>query len=329
MASISPALVPPLNLEQLRKFAQVVAHGSFTAAAEHLGLTQPAVSQQIHSLERQLGVRLLERVGRSVAPTAAGADLLRHLPGIQAAMDAAFDAVRAHARDIAGTVRIGTGGTACLYLLPPALRALREAHPRLDLVVSTGNTDDLVRRVEDNRLDLALVTLPVASRAVALLPLLQDEIVAVRRRGTAAPWPARPGPAALCELPLVTFGTGVSTRALVDAWFGRRDRKPRPSMELDSVEAIKAVVAAGIGYGLLPRMAVAGAGGHPDLEIARVSPPLRRSQAIALRHDKPMGRALRAVVDAVAEAGRAYGAAPEPSPAATGPAGRRGARAKA
>lgn len=299
MAAIDSASASRLTLDQLRKFEQVAAHGSFTAAAAQLGLTQPAMSQQIRQLERQLGVRLLERVGRRVAPTAAGLDLLAHLPGVHLALESAVQAVRAHADQVAGAVRIGTGLTACLYRLPPVLRRLRQAHPRLALVVSTGNTDELVRRVEDNQLDLALVTLPVASRALGLVPLQQDEIVAVRAREAGA-WPARITPALLCEQPLVMFAPGTSTRGLIDAWFGQGARKPQPAMALDSVEAIKAVVAAGLGCSLLPRAAVASPEAQAALAVAPLSPPLHRTQAIALRQDKPLTPALRATVAAIA-----------------------------
>lgn len=304
MASISPTLATPFSLELVKTFDLVVAHGSFTAAAEHLGLTQPAISQQMRNLEKQLGVRLLERVGRRVTPTAAGADLLGHLPQITLAMDAAFQSVCSYCLEIAGQVRIGTGVTTCLYLLPDLLRRLRQAHPRLDLVVSTGNTDDLVRRVQDNLLDLALVTLPVAAPSLSLRTILEDELVAIKGAGC-GPWPDPVGAESLMDRPLVMFSPGTSTRGLIDAWFGSQHKKPRPSMELDSVEAIKAVVAAGLGYSLLPRMSVTGRGSHPDLDWTPVCPPLRRTQAIAMRHDKVLSAALRTVVDAICEAAKA------------------------
>ncbi|CAM3425127.1 LysR family transcriptional regulator [Paracidovorax anthurii] len=302
MESISATWVSQLNLDQLKKFALVAELGSFTAAAERLELTQPAISQQIRLLERELGVRLLERVGRSVSPTAAGRDLLAHLPGITAAIDAAISAVSAHAADIRGRVRIGTGVTTCLYLLPDILHALRAAHPRLELIVSTGNTEDLVRRVEDNTLDLALVTLPVASPLVAATAVLEDDIVAVRAPAQ-PPWPERISTSHLIDAPLVMLNRGTSTRHLIDEWLLQGGALRTPTMELDSVEAIKAVVAAGLGCSLLPRMAVTGNGHHPGLELRPISPPLRRTQALVLRNDKPLSSALRTVVDAIAAAG--------------------------
>src|SRR6266700_1262560 len=97
-----------LNLDQLEALREVVALGSFSAAAERLNLTQPAISLQIKQLEARLGIRLVER--------------------------------------------IGAGATACIHILPAALRELTVNYPDLEIVVTTGNTDEIVRAVDDNAL---------------------------------------------------------------------------------------------------------------------------------------------------------------------------------
>ena len=301
------------SVEQLRRLELVVQLGSFTLAAGQLGLTQPAVSQQIRVLERQLGVRLLERFGRTVVPTSAGLDLLKHLPHINAAMESAYAAVSAYADDVMGTIRIGAGATNCLYLLPTVLGRLRQVFPKVRLIISTGNTDDLVRRVEDNALDIALVTLPVSSQLVSPNIILEDEIVAIRQRD-AGSFPDRVDAPSLIGMPLIMLSAGTSTRGLIDAWFASHGIKPIPEMELDSVEAIKAVVASGAGCSLLPRMAVMGTGHHPDLDVSPVFPPLHRTQVSVTRHDKTMTAALRVVMNAIASEGKRL------SGAAAGPA---------
>ncbi|MFI8619143.1 LysR family transcriptional regulator [Acidovorax sp. NPDC077693] len=303
MQPIRTAAPPPFNLEQLRKFELVVQLGSFTAAAKQLDLTQPAISQQIRMLEKQLGLRLIERLGRSVLPTPAGIDLLKHLPAIDQALEAAFNAVMAHASGVVGRIRIGTGVTTCLYLLPNVLRSLRERYPQLELVVSTGNTDELVQWVEVNLIDMALVTLPIHSDAVTHIPILDDDIVAVRRRDAGQPWSDLANVGSFSGIPMVMFSPGTSTRRLIDEWFVRGGCKPLVTMELDSVEAIKAVVAAGLGCSLLPRMALEGLGHHPDLEVRSIYPPLRRTQAIVMRNDRTLTAPLRAVVEAVTRQG--------------------------
>ena len=149
------------NLEQLQTFAEVIETGSFSAAAQRAGMSQPAVSQQVRQLERLLEVRLIERVGRQAQATSAGAVLLRHVRQIQEEIAGAQQALAPHRDGVLGRVRIGTGATACIYLLPPVLRGLRARMPGLEIIVRTGNTADILRLLEGNDLDLALATMPI------------------------------------------------------------------------------------------------------------------------------------------------------------------------
>lgn len=292
-----------MNLEQLRSFALVLELGSFSAAAQRLGLTQPAVSLQVKQLERSLSVRLVERVGRRVGPTSAGADLLAQIPHVASAVANAIAAATHHSAGVTGRVRLGTGGTTCLYLLPPVLRELRARYPLLNIVVSTGNTEDYIRRVEDNTVDVALVTLPVASRALAVTPILEDEFLAICRRES-CDWPASVTAEVLTSLPLVKFENGASTRGIVDDWLRAGGRVSVPVMEFDSVEAIKAMVAAGLGVGILPKMSVTGRGHHPDLELRPLSPRLCRTLALITRNDKPMSKGLQKLMAGIIAAGK-------------------------
>jgi DNA-binding transcriptional LysR family regulator len=176
-----------LNLDHLTTFASVIELGGFSAAGQRLNLTQPAVSLQIRQLERKLGVRLVERVGRRATATAAGLDLLEHARRIEAAVSGAIDAMAYHATGTVGRVRIGTGGTACIYLLPPILRELRRRFPTLEIVVSTGNTPDVLKAIEANSIDVGLVTLPAPGRIFQVTPVIGDEFVALFPAGDTPP----------------------------------------------------------------------------------------------------------------------------------------------
>ncbi len=286
-----------LNLDQLHAFRQVVALGSFSAAAQLLNLTQPAVSLQIRQLERRLGIRLLERVGRKVEPTAAGRELLPHIREIETAAAAAIAAMADRGGAVGGRVRLGTGATACIYLLPRLLRDLRRRFPRLDIVVSTGNTPQIVRALEDNALDIALVTLPVAGRAVAATPLLDDEIVAVFAAEGDAP-AERLTAAVLARLPVVLYEPGGNSRRIIDEWFRDAGVALKPVMELGSIEAIKELVGAGLGCGLLPRLSLRGASSGTPV-VRSLAPALRRRLGMVLRRDKTPDRALREVIKAL------------------------------
>jgi DNA-binding transcriptional LysR family regulator len=236
-----------LNLHHLHTFAHVIRHGSFSAAAERLNLTQPAVSLHIRQLEQRLNLRLIERVGKRIKPTSAGSTLLEHIGRIDAVVEDALLDLASHAQGVAGQIAIGTGATACIHLLPPILQTLRRQFPALDVRVSTGNTDGILRAVEENRLDLALVTLPAAGRSLSITPLLDDEFVAIFSAEQKTLPPAIT-PQSLETLPLVVFEAGSSTRLLIDEWYLRAGLRIKPVMELGSIEAIKEMVAAGLGY---------------------------------------------------------------------------------
>lgn len=287
----------PFTFDQLQAFTLVLDTGSFSAAAQHLGVSQPAVSAQVRELERKTGVRLLERVGRSVAPTAAGVTLAGHARSLLEAGTQAAEAVAHHTDGIHGTVRLGTGATACLHLLPPLLQRIRVAHPALHVVVSTGNTDEIVRRVELNALDLALVTLPVTGRALAVTPALRDAFVAVCA-ADAAPLPRTVRAKDLAELPMILFEPGANTRQLVESWLLANGVRMRPAMELGSIEAIKEMVAAGLGCSLLPAMALRDAD-RKRLQLRPVKPVLARELGLVLRQDKPLSRGMQVLANAI------------------------------
>ncbi|AJC18153.1 LysR family transcriptional regulator [Pandoraea sputorum] len=287
-----------LNLDQLNTFAEVVDAGSFSAAAVRLDLSQPAVSLQVRQLEQRLNVRLIERVGKRLKPTSAGLTLLEHARRIDAAVEEAMQVLSSHARGVAGEVAIGTGATACIHLLPPMLRAMRKRHPQLDIRVSTGNTDDVVAAVTENRLDIGLVTLPAAGRSLHVTPVLRDEFVAIAPANDNT-WGDEVTPHTLAAAPMVAFESGSSTRLLIDDWFLQAGLRMRPVMALGSIEAIKEMVAAGLGYSIVPKMSVNAVHHRRGLRISTLTPELTRTLAIVVRQDKPLTPGLRKVLSAL------------------------------
>ncbi len=286
-----------LNLDRLRAFSYVIELGSFSAAAERLELSQPAISLQVRELEKSVGVRLIERVGRRATPTSAGEELLGHARRIDANVDAALDAMARHAKGTIGRIRIGIGATACIYFLPPILRALRNRFPALDIVVSTGNTSDVLKMIEDNTLDFGLVTLPVTGRIFDVQPLIEDEFVAIAAPDADA-LTERVSPSDLAKRHLVLSQSGANTRHLIDQWAARAGISLKPVMELDSVEAIKEIVGAGLGCGVVPRMALPPNSRRQPV-VRSLNPKLIRKLAIVMRRDKPLHRGLREAINAM------------------------------
>jgi DNA-binding transcriptional LysR family regulator len=286
-----------LNLDQLRTFAEVVTRGGFSAAALRLGLTQPAVSLQIRGLEQRLGVRLIERIGKRALPTPAGRELMSYARRLAEQAEEAVARMQGYGAGKLGRVRIGSGATACIYLLPPVLAALRRRHPGLEIIVATGNTPEILDMVEDNALDVALVTLPAARRALELRPLRGDKFAAILPPGEAAPRVLRP--ADFAAGPLILYEERAGTRTAIDAWLAAGGVAARPAMELGNVEAIKQLVIAGLGRSILPAITVAAECRQRRLQVRALAPALSRTLALALRRDKVVGAPLRAMLQAM------------------------------
>ena len=281
-----------LNLDQLAALVCVVDLGSFTAAAEKVGLTQPAVSQQLKLLEQRMGVRLIERVGRRAQPSPAGVELLAHARRILAECASAEEAIAPYKDGALGRVRIGSGGTASIHLLPRAIAAAKKRMPGLEIVVRIGNTDEMIRALETNALDLAVVTLPASGRSISVEPFFEDEFLAVAPKGSTMPEDG-PDPRFLMDKVLMLYEGG-NTRRTTDEWFAAANLRSRPAMEFGSVEAIKELVAAGLGWSVLPGIALARDRGR--LVTSPVKPRLVRQLGLVIRRDKHLTRGLREVM---------------------------------
>ena len=284
-----------LNLGQLATFRLVVQRGSFSAAADLLGLSQPAVSLQIRQLEQFLQARLIERTGRGIKATAAGLALLTHGERIEQAVDEAIRAVAAFSHDVSGTITLGMGATACIHLLPPLLQQLRQDHPLLRVGVTTGNTLEIVRAIEENRLDLGLVTLPAAGSALAIAPVMDEEFVFIaagEEQGEFGMLTAEH----LQDKPFIAFSAGSSTRTVIDAWFQASGVEVQPVMQSGSIEAIKRMVRVGLGYSIIPRMAVACAQDRQGLCVQSLTPVLQRQLAIVMRQDKILSKGMSEII---------------------------------
>lgn len=281
-----------LNLAHLATFRLVIQRGSFSAAADVLGISQPAVSLQIRQLEHFLRSRLLERTGRGVKATAAGLALLTHGERIEQAVEETLRSLDAFSHEVSGTVSLGTGATACIHLLPPLLQQLRETYPLLKVGVTTGNTPGVVRAIEENRLDLGLVTMPVSGRGLEITPILDEEFVCI----SAQEEECEPTPDSLHILPLIAFESGSGTRALIDGWFQASGLQPEPVMQLGSIEAIKRMVRAGLGYSIVPRMAVEQVADREGLCVLSLTPVLHRQLAIVMRQDKILSKGISGLI---------------------------------
>ena len=153
---------PTLDSRQLHAFAALARRGSFTLAAKDLFLTQSAVSHTIKALESDLGMRLLDRVGRRVLLTQAGEQFLRHTEKILREMAAARAGLEALTKRGHGRLRVGASTTACQYILPTVLREFRQSYPQCVIRIEPGANGQPWELLRGGHIDLAIVLEPPA-----------------------------------------------------------------------------------------------------------------------------------------------------------------------
>jgi DNA-binding transcriptional LysR family regulator len=307
-----------LNLHLLRLFAAVAAHGSFSRAAEALHVSQPAVSRGVREFELQVGSRLLERGPGGVRPTAAGAALAAHARALFAAERAAEEEMLALRGLDRGALAIGASTTIATYLLPPLLAAFHRAHPAVALRLAYANTHDIVERLIDRGLDIAVVEGPVADARVTVQPWRREEMVIVARPDHRLAGVADIPPEALAGELFIVREPGSGTRDVAEELLARFHVVPQRTLEVGSTEVIKQVVAAGLGIALLPRSAIGEQVALGRLAALHVAGPTlwRTLSRLALpgRQPSAAARAFDALLDAAAD-----DAAARPTPVATPP----------
>jgi DNA-binding transcriptional LysR family regulator len=244
-----------LELAQLEAFLQVAHHRSFSRAAEALFLTQPSVTARIQSLERELGERLFERTGRSVTLTDAGTAFIPHAQRALTAVQEGADAIDAVRHGDVGSIRLGASTTIATYVLPAILKKFREQRPRVHVHLTTGPTEDVVEKLLAGLVHMAICRLSPHPEAESI-HLYNDDLALV----VAPDHPfAKRGRVTLQEAgkePFLFFERTSSYHGLVYSMFLRQGIAPESVMELDSMEAMKHMVEAGLGVAILPVVSV-------------------------------------------------------------------------
>ena len=239
-----------MNLRQLQTLVAVADHGSFTAAGAAIGLSHSAVSLHVKALEETLGLALVDRATRPPRLTPHGAALVERARR----MGALMDEIRALGSEaaLAGSLAVGVVPTEMIHLLPPALARLRRLHPRLSLRVRTGLSSELAQAVLDATLDVAVVTAPdIAPEGLVMHEIAREPLVVIGP----ADAPEATDVAMIAAHPFIWFSrntwAGQQIERLVDA----RGLEPRAAMEVNSLEAIEALVAHGLGVSVVPERA--------------------------------------------------------------------------
>ncbi len=242
-----------LNTHVLKVFCDLVDAGSFSRAAESNSISQSSVSQQIASLERSFGTRLLTRGGGFASPTDAGKAFYRGAKDILRRQEQMIAEVQSLQETPRTVLRIGTIYSVGFYLLDPYVRKFLRAHPDVNLDVEYARWNRITAAVLDGEMDMGIVAFPQKQRSIEVIPFATEELVLIcspehrlARRKTVRP-------ADLKDEPFIAFEANVPTRRHIDRVLRGCRVRVDIRMEFDNNDTLKRAVEVGAGVSILPR----------------------------------------------------------------------------
>jgi len=287
-----------MDVASLQAFIAIAETGSFSAAAEDLFLTQPAVSKRIAALEEELGARLFDRIGRRTTLTEAGRTLLPRAQRVVSELEDSRRAISNLAAEVAGRLSIGTSHHIGLHRLPPVLRTYTRTYPRVELDLHFMDSEAACQAVERGELELGIVTLPLEPAPVLeVVEIWPDPLDVVVGPDHPLAGAGRVPIQRLSEYPAVLPARGTYTREVMERAFAPSGVALRVGMSTNYLETIKMLVAVGLGWSILPRTML-----DSDL-IAITVPGLRLSRRLGtVRHRaRTLSNAARALIELLAD----------------------------
>ena len=288
---------PTMNAAQLRAFHAVATEGSFTAAALRLGVTQPTISSQVKALEDAYGVRLFERLGRGVAPTELGRalhDITQRLYTLEEEARELLD----DAQELrAGHLKVGADGP---HHIIPLLAAFTSRFPELEVSLDMGNAADVLRAVRDSRIDVAVLAEPDDDPRLHTLRLRTSALVLFVPVDHA--WAGREtiSLAAVGDQRMILREAASATRRIFEHALQRAGVKPQSVMQIESREAVREAVAAGLGIGVVSRAEF-----DPDARLHALEvedATLEITEHVVCLQERRRLRVVRAFLEVVADA---------------------------
>jgi DNA-binding transcriptional LysR family regulator len=306
--SLGPAW-PGLEMRHLLALVAVVETGTFSEAAEHLGYTQSAVSQQVSTLERIVGAPMFERPGgrRPVRLTAAGEMLLTHAQAVLARVSSAAADLRALASGEQGELRVGTLPSVGTKVLPRLLGTFRAQWPGIEIVLrESRDCADLIRAVETGDIDVTFVDIgPYEMGPLKVRTLLDDPLVFVAPSSAPEAGQRVVSIGDIVDLPMI--GTrNLACRQIIENAFRQAPVSPIFIFRSDDNPTIQSLIGSGLAYTVLPLLTV---DEHdPKVAVIRIRPePPPRRLGIAWHPERRLPHALLPFVDTAAEICRDLG----------------------
>ncbi len=275
-----------LSLRDLEYLVAVADHGHFGRAADACRVSQPSLSAGVRKVEDAIGVRVFERTSRRVLPTHAGQEVVLRARTVLAAAARMMDSGLEAASPLSGAFALGAIATIGPYLFPRVLAPLRAAYPRLALGIEEGVTEHLVSRLREGALDAVVLSPPIDEQGLALIPLYREPFRLAVEAGSPLAAAATVALTDLDPAGAVLLEEGHCLRDQALALCGATGQRPRHIAM--SLETLKAMVAAGIGYSLIPVGAVPEGSGHGGLVRYRtlVDTQVGRTVSLAYRRSR-------------------------------------------
>ncbi len=253
------------TLNQLNIFYKIAQNQSITKAAEELHLTQPAVSIQLKNFQDQFSIPLTEVVGRKIYITDFGKEIAAAAEQIIHQVQAIDYKTHAFEGKIAGRLTISTVSTA-KYVMPYFLTDFMDANPGVDLVMDVTNKQKVIRSLEENQVDFAMVSVLPDHLKINRVELMQNKLYLVG--GMARKRPKRLSAVGILkEQPLIYREPGSATRNAMEAFMEQKEIQNPRKLELTSNEALKQALIAGLGYSIMPLIGLKNELKNRDLEI--------------------------------------------------------------
>jgi DNA-binding transcriptional LysR family regulator len=292
-----------LNVSRLKVLREVAAHGSLTGAAQALSFSQPAISNQIAKLEQETGTRLIERGPRGVRLTGAGELLVRHADSVLSRLDQAQAELEEHLQVRRGRLRLGSFPTGFVDLASRALATFEAQHPEVEVSLEEVRLETAVDRLDDGQLDLALVfeyDVDVRdSDEPTRIHLLDDPMYLVVGRDHALARRREVELEHLRDEPWLEYTQGGPASRVLRGAFYAAGIEPRVMLEIDDLLAIQGLVVAGVGYSLVPGMALPSL--RPELVVRSLGDRLPTRRVFAVWAASGLSPAAAAMVEILRE----------------------------
>jgi LysR family nitrogen assimilation transcriptional regulator len=288
-----------MDARALRYFQAVVEFGSYSRASEFLRISQPAISRQVDRLEQELGKRLFVRNGLGATPTDAGRLLFERSQPILRQLEDAAAEIKSGAGGATGSIVIAIPPGVGHFLLPPLVEHYRKSFPNTSLKIISGFSGTIHEALVRGRADVACLHGPLPQKGFRIVPLLEEEVFLVGRRGTLPARRSHIATADLLKLPLILPSRSHTSRRILEERAFAANATVNVIMEVDDTSLIRTLLRQGLGFSVLSQGAFERAIDRKELEARPIRPRMSWPLAMMTASGRPRSEPLEALMTTI------------------------------